>query len=119
MKPFNLQEALLGKPFITRKGLEVTEFYLFKTLGSSSRFCCVVDGQLRQYYTNGRYFSVEDTQWDLFMKDSKRWVNVYFNNKKGIYGSPLCNTYSTKEEAIKAIEPIEEYKETIEITTEI
>lgn len=100
MKPFNLEEALAGKPVITRHGRKVTEIYHFKTTKSPYPVHACIDGTIVEYTQRGTYYSLGSTERDLLMEEPiiEGWVNVYCVNDNYIYIS------STHESAEKAIE---------------
>jgi hypothetical protein len=82
MKPFNLQEALAGKPVVTRDGREVTDVTYFSTLRNSTSFKLrgVLEGYLRKFNDAGMYLTNKNL--DLFMASTKKtgWVNIYREN---------------------------------------
>ena len=101
MKPFNLEEALAGKPVVTRDGLKVTEIYHFKTGTSAYSVHACIDGRIKEYTQRGTYYEkLNGSDFDLFMEEPiiEGWVNVYCVNDNYIYIS------STHESAEKAIE---------------
>jgi len=82
MKPFNLEEALNGKPVITRDGLKVKEVYLFKN--RKSRYClaCLIeDDDIETFTKEGEYFKGKTNILDLFMEEE-----VFYGFK---YGDPF------------------------------
>lgn len=87
MRPFNLQEALAGKPVITRDGRKVTEIYHLKTatVGVQS-VLFIVDGYVESCNTDGRY-STKDCSYDLFMapESIEVWVNVWRGNDGKVF----------------------------------
>ena len=99
MKPFNLEEALAGKPVVTRDGRKVTELYLFKTANSSYPLRVCIDKDIKDYTDRGTYYAKDTTsEHDLFMEEPiiESWVNVYCNGY--VY---LSGCYESKEGAIK------------------
>jgi hypothetical protein len=79
MKPFNLTEALAGKPVVTRRGRNVSEIRHLPT-GKQYQVAAVVDGDLNTYTTTGQYIakgSAHDD--DLFMGSTMRegWAYIY------------------------------------------
>jgi len=119
MKKFNLEEALAGKPVITRDGKEVTQLVKFDTNKNSEGYLLfgVVEGFIAKWTIHGNYFSngVQNGR-DLFMKTGKKsiWVNVYDNGKETWLG---CS-YDTKEGALINSYGDSVYIKTIEITNE-
>ena len=80
MKPFNLQEALAGKPVVTRDGRDVSQITLFTHVDTWCVVAVVENFDTVSLYTqNGRYTMFEDRPLDLFMKSTKhqRFVNVW------------------------------------------
>lgn len=79
MKPFNLQEALAGKPVVTRDGHKVTELHYFETAQLGEQLVFVVDRHLRMAYADGRIYRSEISPLDLFMVGEPReiWLNIY------------------------------------------
>ena len=78
MKPFNLQEALAGKPVVDRTGEPVTDFHYFK------------------FYADGDVASN-----DLFMASEKKegWINVYPHPNGEIKDRHMGAVHKTKEKA--------------------
>jgi hypothetical protein len=80
MKPFNLEEALAGKPVVTRDGRKVTQFHLFKNINAGEKpLRAVIEGCVHSYEVNGIYLPLSPSRNDLFMVSQKvtKWVNVY------------------------------------------
>ena len=116
MKPFNLEEALAGKPVITRDGKEVTQLVKFDIKDWDCLYG-VIDTDVHSWNINGKYFLNKETEYDLFMKteNSSIWVNVYEDYSGIIVGKEYC----TKKEALKNTYKFDGYIKTIEITNEI
>lgn len=102
MKPFNLEEALAGKPVITRDGKKVTHIRYFPELeGKSEPVSGVVDNEsIETFSSDGKYVPSSTTpfDYDLFMDVEKvsGYVNVYQSStlEKVIYlGSGFYKTY--------------------------
>ena len=79
MKPFNLQEALAGKPVVTRDGRTVTALHLFDCdlkfpLGAVIESCSCIYA----FRKDGTWTS-EPSEYDLFMASVEKtvWVNLY------------------------------------------
>jgi hypothetical protein len=87
MKPFNLQEALAGKPVVTRDGLPVTEIHELKTATNRHNVVAVVNGSAKSFTKNGAYFSNNPAPFDLFMAVETKtgWANVYENGVGYVY----------------------------------
>lgn len=80
MKPFNLQEALMRKPVVTRDGRKVFDI---KYLPSATVYSVVgvISGETdypATFKDNGSYGS-ENSARDLFMASEKKegWINIY------------------------------------------
>jgi hypothetical protein len=119
LKPFNLQDALAGKPVVTRQGKKVTQLHLFNT-NTEQPLLGIIEGDKDIYTWNkdGIYFSHKDTSaFDLFMAPEKKsiWVNLYeYENGQLWVG---CY-YNSLEEASKPGTHMGRYIKTIEITNE-
>jgi hypothetical protein len=114
MKKFNLQEALAGKPVISREGKQVTQLHLFE-LNPSSNYSLygVLDGNVESFNLNGKWDIYRDEgSRDLFMGPDVIYVNVY-NSGDYYYTGPLFNT---REEAEKRANEYNNYIKTVEIT---
>lgn len=116
MKPFNLEEALAGKPICTKSGLPAR---ILANLKGRKR-CMVVailykDGceYVKHYFTDGKEYSPIESCDDLVMVSEKHvgWINIYKDN---ILGTRI---HETKEEALCKRSP-DEYVDTIKITWE-
>ena len=105
MKPFNLKEALEGKPVVTRDGTKITRVVHFpEATAENLRLIAVKpDGKLYFLCDNGRYLHKYETEDDLFMAPTKHegWTNIYHNLSTGVYVSGNV-VRPTKEEAEKA-----------------
>jgi hypothetical protein len=118
-KPFNLEEALVGKPCITRGGKKVTEIVYMSTMTGNNKVLAVSEGCARLYNEHGKLSSIiEVHELDLLMvwekwKKKSIWVNVYYFSDIIRLGSH----YNSKEEALESIDS-EFYIKTIEITNE-
>lgn len=101
MKPFNLEEALAGKPICTKSGLPAR--ILDTNLKGRKR--CVVAAILyndgceytKQYFTDGKEFSPVESCNDLVMASEEHvgWINIYKDN---ILGTRI---HETKESALQ------------------
>ena len=118
MRKFNLQEALSGKPIITRDGRKITEIhYLMTTTEDNTKLIAVVDGYVLGYSIDGRHNSPKlDSPSDLFMDEPvvEKWFNVYRHTLKGTEIS-VGEGYYTYEEAIKMGGRLDNYIKTIKI----
>ena len=84
MKPFNLQEALAGKPVVTRSGAPVIQITKFKARNEMD-IAGVVDGNIKTFRSNGTFSYYGESGLDLFMASEKKegWVNVYNSRNSG------------------------------------
>ena len=93
MKPFNLQEALAGKPVVTRDGRKVTQLHLFEC---DAKFVLygVIEGIVNAtgFRKDGGWSVSEPTKLDLFMASVEKtvWVNLY---------TYATNRYETQKDA--------------------
>lgn len=101
MKPFNLQEALAGKPVVTRDGRDATHFVHYPE-AVKHKVTAIVNGRIETYWaTTGSWNYHDDGPsglHDLFMATTKKtgWINIY----KGFNGQPTtsgCVLHETKE----------------------
>jgi len=88
MKPFNLEEALAGKPVVTKSGIPVTQISEFKVDEDSFYSVAgVIYGALSLWDKSGKYNITKDElhSFDLLMAPEKKsiWVNVW-ENKQGL-----------------------------------
>lgn len=94
-RPFNLEEALAGKPVVTRDGQEVTQITLFEGTTTSHPVFAVLEGDILCFNENGMH-GINSSSLDLFMKVRTMtvWVNLY----------PDCavHPYTSKEDADKS-----------------
>ena len=101
MKPFNLKEALAGKPVITRDGRPVKiAGYNPDAINSGEKLVGWVDGNIFSWFDDGASFYDKESSYDLFMASEKRtyWVNVYRCHDGKLTTSKF---YDTEEEAKK------------------
>ena len=57
MKPFNLQEALAGKPVVTRDGRKVEQLFYFDKAENEFKLRAVVDGSITAYTIMGVFIA--------------------------------------------------------------
>jgi hypothetical protein len=119
LKPFNLQDALAGKPVVTRQGKKVTQLHLFNTNAEEPLFAIIEDDEdVFCWSTNGKYNPTKQTSFDLFMAPEKKsiWVNLYeYENGQLWVG---CY-YNSLAEASQPGTHMGRYIKTIEITNEV
>lgn len=80
MKPFNLQEALAGKPVVTRDGRKISRVVHFPEASPGWRVVVLAGTGVFGTTESGSYcVDVESNSHDLFMASEKKegWVNVY------------------------------------------
>ncbi len=124
MKKFNLEEALAGKPVITRSGRKIDELALLKT--ALQPIIMVIDGESYSVNKDGRVYNdpYTESSLDLFMAEEefygfKEGEDVYileenwhigrylFNNTHSEYIKSRIlqgNVFKTREEAEKEAE---------------
>ena len=124
MKPFNLEEALAGKPLVCRNGKPVTQFVEFKDTDVIHPLVGVCDGMLMNWTMTGFYHTADGMQpseWDLFMAFEKKsiWINIY-DNDSCMWSSYGYDSKEGADEANKVVINICDsvYIKTIEITNE-
>lgn len=88
MKPFNLEKALAGDPVVTRKGYKVTSLKHYPEADQDG-FCISAiihtqdEVEVETFKINGTfYFRTSENEYDLFMGESEKWVNIYYNPEK-------------------------------------
>jgi len=98
MKPFNLEKALAGEPVVTRDGTKVTEIHNFSTRHGEMTVFAIIEGSFLTFSKSGKHYStIVDSEFDLFMADTEKWVNVYYNKEKDL---AFCSeTYESEIEA--------------------
>ena len=100
MKPFNLEKALSGEPVVNGSGVKVTEIVYFNTVDQrlSPPIIAVLDGVSRGFTIDGIHYKAHPSESiDLFMADTEKWVNVYYNKEKDL---AFCSeTYESEIEA--------------------
>lgn len=120
MKPFNLEEALAGKPVVCKNGWEVTEIVYMPTITGRLKVLAVAHGVVRAYDREGNLSSLTHThELQLFMAIEKKsiWINVYLDKDGQIILSPK---HDSIESALRSTKTINwTFIKTIEITNEI
>jgi hypothetical protein len=92
MKPFNLQEALAGKPVVTRDGRPATHLVSFPQ-AETYTVVAAIDSWLNTFTNTGKYINNEEEHGqDLFMASTKKtgWVNIYRENLQQNFGPVLA-----------------------------
>lgn len=120
MKPFNLEEAIQGKPLVTRDGRKVLDFHYFKNADVAYPVIAVIEGRgsLVEYKANGVFtMHKPDSPNDLFMYEEPKsyYTNIHRLRacSEGIFIGPV---YENKEEALTIGKSYNDYIKTIEIT---
>lgn len=100
LKPFNLEQALAGKPVMTREGRKVVHIFYAEEACENSQVICVFEtGVVFLYYKDGTYTAYASSLNDLFMAPTKKegWINVYNVLSLDVTGK---NIYPTEEAAL-------------------
>jgi inorganic pyrophosphatase len=117
MKPFNLEEAISGKPLITRNGRKVLKFHYFDLEGMDECIVAVIEGfkSIYVFHKNGRYFKDEEDINDLCMAEPETWINVYYSKTQDkIYNSVKYNSEEEAKENI--VTTMSSYLTTVQIS---
>jgi len=99
MKPFNLEQALAGKPVMTREGRKVVRIFYAEEACENSQVICVFEtGVVFPYYKDGAYTTSSSVN-DLVMAPTKKegWINIYNVLSLDVTGK---NIYPTEEAAL-------------------
>lgn len=120
LKPFNLKEALAGKPVVTRKGKKVTHI---SDIGSNIQhpvsYVTEKHSASSPYHVNrsGGFLSC-DTEYDLFMAKEK--VTRYVNLFKSFSGNVITGSrvYKSEVEA-RGAAVLKNYITTVPVTYEV
>lgn len=119
MKPFNLKEALEGKPVITRTGKPVNQLFLFDC-EDDLPLMGVLNNELHSFTKEGKWSSYEHhvNDADLFMASEEK--QIFINIYKSPAGSLFTTIYTRKDKADLEIEDQAiSYTFIKQITTEI
>lgn len=123
MKPFNLEEAIAGKPVCDKMGYNVRIIcdnkkdpygYFIVALHLKDR-----DNELMiSHKRDGKMTDSGTSPYDLFMKSEKKegWINIY-KDSNGTYKNSIL-IHSSKEDAIKERYLIDNYIDTVKIEWE-
>ena len=121
MRPFNLQEALAGKPVVMRNGDRVKAIYYIKEF-IKRPVLAIPDyedeGTDSQFVSENGSFNNDGKEydWDLFMYEEPRiyYANVYMTYNGAMFmGSTL---FDSKEDAESLPNKTGGYIKTIEVT---
>jgi hypothetical protein len=109
MKPFNMSEALAGKPLVTRDGTEVIAFHYAE--GAETIYSCVAFLRNRGWtaYTDcGRRYDNSETVQDLFMAPAKRtvYVNIFQNGHADWFSNEKEARAGLNARALKIAVPV-------------
>jgi len=122
MKPFNLEEALAGKPVVTSQGIPVTQIVHFKNVKQIYQVFGVLNGEVESWAIQGQYNKKYDNHnKDLFMLSEKKsiWVNVYEDGNGKLWVNGDYNTRDLAQMvAINSQGITYKHIKTIEITNE-
>jgi hypothetical protein len=105
MKPFNLEEALDGKPVVTRSGDPVTQIVKFDLKNNIPySIAGIHNGHICTWSYEGIFNISTDTQhqMDLFMAEVEKvqWVNFWENK----YGVIITTSWNREDQADLEIE---------------
>lgn len=98
MKPFNLADALAGKPVMTQDGRKVVRIFYAEEANANSKVICILEcGTLYPYYEDGTYTEYASSLYDLVMAPQKKegWINLYQTS----FGRVPSDTIHSSEEA--------------------
>lgn len=99
MKPFNLEEALAGKPVVTRDGHNVSQITHFKNVDTPLSVRAVIQNNVTSFTEEGNYYQSRDpNSYDLFMKSEKKKLYI------GIATKPFDSVLSPSHHATNAYE---------------
>jgi len=117
MRPFNLQEAIDGKPLITRGGKKVLDFHYFKAIKGDSKIYVLIEGNDYPitFHIDGMFAQNIKTEYDLFMYEEPKtyYANVYRYSDDMIQ---ISDGFLSKDNIIKNGGNSKNYVKTIEIT---
>lgn len=122
MKPFNLEEAIAGKPICTRNGRKARILCYDR---DNQQLRCIValvtePNGLEEIYTytlKGQISRHEESNHDLVMASERKtgWINIYKGTIRLVPGGYL---YDTEEEAKGAAEGAVNYFTTVKVCWE-
>lgn len=117
LEKFNAETTPLGTQLITRDGMEVSEWYYFKTNINRYQVTAIVNGVSYRFMKDGKIDNgIEEHSLDLFIKPKVReiWVNVYRSTNGNVW---VGDSFNTKQQAIDN-KADSTYIKTIRITDE-
>lgn len=107
MKPFNLKEALAGKPVVTRNGRPVTQLTHMHVVTDSYSLVGVMRYKIETWTTDGKFLRTpREHVLDLFMASTKKSGYIAIGPIHQSNGNPLAYgscVYDTAEAAAKSI----------------
>lgn len=83
MKPFNLEQALAGKPVCTRNGSKVEQLTYFENVVTGQQLVGIIDGKLHRFYKNGIWATGKERGgMDLFMAEETFYIVLTDEEKR-------------------------------------
>ena len=115
--PFNLEEAIAGKPLMARNGTPVRYIgYSTYIKNQSLQLAVEMDGTLQGRYLDGRHYC--DSELDIFMAPVTRKMYIGIVKSK----NPVISTtlaYENKEELIRKNSNMADRLEIVEVEVNI
>jgi len=103
MKPFNLQEALAGKPVVTRDGRKVSRIiHMPEVADPYNKVLAISDARYMTYSESGEFSLYNwSSVHDLFMASEKKegWIAVYKKKDEEEFPRASNYIYDTEGEA--------------------
>ena len=95
LKPFNLERAKAGDPIVTCDGRKAKFIAHVPEAKDTAKVVVLITSNVYSFRENGRVWSWEDDQMDLYMASKKRtvWVNLYLD------GTTDSEFFDAKDEA--------------------
>jgi hypothetical protein len=97
MKKFDLEKALAGEAVVTRDGRDVTQLTKFDCSANHDPIWGVIEGELMSFSIEGNYLRYPSS-YDLFMAESERWVNVYWDEEQGLHNGKIYPSQAAAKE---------------------
>jgi len=123
MKPFNLQDALAGKPVITRDGKKVFEIVHLSSMKNERNILAIFENDCMLYRHDGTcMLNLGDSHSsDLFMAAEKKsiWINIFESIENGELFTDGFSYSSYVNATFIGSETKHKYIKTIEITNEL
>jgi hypothetical protein len=110
LKPFNLQEALAGKPVVDGLGNPVVNFHYFKGSQSTQKLYGLDNtGEINSCGDDGQFFEGDKSpsKYDLFMASEKKegWIAIGRMTQPSATVAFCTHVWATKEQAEAAYMP--------------